>query len=185
MTNQLGTLGGRALVAAVAVLGVSWAVQDGPTLLHQELDNCQIDVRPLEVEDEVMLEAQVYFAEWEKSGADKYGTEFVIHVPNDSLLTLGDYRGEAPSSSGDVIDLDYANPDTCRAMTDAMAYWIDEFDVAWEERTMFLLTMHPHVIGHRSRIVVLEALIEHIRSHDDVWFATHEEIARHCLEQAG
>ncbi|MHC4263545.1 MAG: alpha-amylase family glycosyl hydrolase [Planctomycetota bacterium] len=29
----------------------------------------------------------------------------------------------------DVIDLDYANPDTCRAMTDAMAYWIDEFDV--------------------------------------------------------
>ena len=40
--------------------------------------------------------------------------------------------------------------------------WIDEFDKAWEEGTMFVLTMHPHVIGHRSRIVALELLIEHI-----------------------
>ncbi|MGQ0704316.1 MAG: polysaccharide deacetylase family protein, partial [Gemmatimonadales bacterium] len=30
--------------------------------------------------------------------------------------------------------------------------WIDEFDKAWDERTMFVLTMHPHIIGHRSRI---------------------------------
>ena len=36
--------------------------------------------------------------------------------------------------------------------------------------------------GHRSRITILEELIDHIRSHDDVWFATHEEIARHCLD---
>jgi len=95
------------VLAVVAVLGVSWALQDGTTLRHQELDNCQIDVRPLEVEDEIMLESQVYFAEWEESGADKFGTEFVIHVPNDSLLTLGDHKGESPSSSGSLIDLDY------------------------------------------------------------------------------
>ena len=37
--------------------------------------------------------------------------------------------------------------------------------------------MHPHVIGHRSRIAVLEELIDHIRSHADVWYATHAEIA--------
>ena len=37
-------------------------------------------------------------------------------------------------------------------------------------------------LGHRSRITILEELIDHIRSHDDVWFATHEEIARHCLD---
>ena len=40
---------------------------------------------------------------------------------------------------------------------DVMQVWIDEFDKAWEEGTMFLLTMHPHVIGHRSRIIALEA----------------------------
>lgn len=60
-----------------------------------------------------------------------------------------------------------------------------EFDGAYDEGGTFILTMHPHVIGHRSRITIVEALIEHIRGHDDVWFATHEEIARHCLEQAG
>jgi peptidoglycan-N-acetylglucosamine deacetylase len=59
-----------------------------------------------------------------------------------------------------------------------------EFDVAYQERGLFLLTMHPHVIGHRSRILLLEALVEHIKGHQDVWFATHEEVARHCLAAA-
>jgi hypothetical protein len=61
---------------------------------------------------------------------------------------------------------------------------MDEFDVAWEEGTTFVLTMHPHYIGHRSRIVVLRALIEHIRSKPDVWFATHESAVRWVREQA-
>ena len=42
--------------------------------------------------------------------------------------------------------------------------WIDEFDKAYEEGTMFLLTMHPHISGHRSRIVALEQLIAHIQA---------------------
>ena len=29
---------------------------------------------------------------------------------------------------------------------------------------MFLLTMHPHISGHRSRIVALEQLIAHIEA---------------------
>ena len=56
-----------------------------------------------------------------------------------------------------------------------------EFDGAYRERGLFLLTMHPHIIGHRSRLSLLEELIEYIRSHDGVWFATHEEVARFCL----
>ncbi len=52
-----------------------------------------------------------------------------------------------------------------------------EFDGAYREGGLFLLTMHPHVIGYRSRIWILEALIEHIKSHGDVWFATHAEVA--------
>ena len=73
----------------------------------------------------------------------------------------------------------YMNP------RDVLQVWIDEFDKAWEERTMFLLTMHPHVIGHRSRIVVLEELIDHIKAKDGVWFGTHAEAARWVREQAG
>ena len=63
--------------------------------------------------------------------------------------------------------------------------WKDEFDVAYEEGTMFLLTMHPHVIGHRSRIVVLDELIRYIREHDGVWFATHRQAVEHVRERAG
>ena len=63
--------------------------------------------------------------------------------------------------------------------------YIDEFDKAYEEGTMFLLTMHPHIIGHRSRIVILEELIAHIRQKSDIWWATHEQAARYVKEQAG
>jgi len=59
-----------------------------------------------------------------------------------------------------------------------------EFDGAWQEGGLFLLTMHPHVIGHRSRIGVLERLIRYIKTRGWVWFATHEEVARWCKENA-
>jgi peptidoglycan/xylan/chitin deacetylase (PgdA/CDA1 family) len=62
---------------------------------------------------------------------------------------------------------------------EVLRVWIDEFELAHREGGMFLLTMHPHVIGHRSRIVVLEELIEHIRSRPGVWFGTHRAAAEH------
>jgi peptidoglycan/xylan/chitin deacetylase (PgdA/CDA1 family) len=62
---------------------------------------------------------------------------------------------------------------------DVLEIWSAEFEKAYEEGTMFLLTMHPKYIGHRSRIAMLEELIEFMESHDGVWFATHEDIARH------
>jgi len=68
---------------------------------------------------------------------------------------------------------------------DVLQVWIDEYDRAWEEGTMFLLTMHPHVTGHRSRIVALEGLIDHIQAKGGAWFATHEAAARWVKEQAG
>ena len=67
---------------------------------------------------------------------------------------------------------------------DLLQVYIDEFDKAYEEGTMFLLTTHPHIIGHRSRILILEELISHIQSVGNVWFATHEQVARYVLEQA-
>ncbi|MCC7426978.1 MAG: polysaccharide deacetylase [Alphaproteobacteria bacterium] len=60
-----------------------------------------------------------------------------------------------------------------------------EFDGAYAENGLFLLTNHPHYIGHRSRIQILEELIRYMRSHSGVWFATHAEIAQYCKDQAG
>ena len=59
-----------------------------------------------------------------------------------------------------------------------------EFDGAVAEGGLFLLTMHPHIIGHRSRMTILETLVEHIKATPGVWFATHEEVARYCKEHA-
>jgi len=60
-----------------------------------------------------------------------------------------------------------------------------EFDSAWDERGLFLLTLHPHISGHRSRMPVLERLVEHMKSRGECWFATHADIARWCKQQAG
>lgn len=61
---------------------------------------------------------------------------------------------------------------------EVLGIWRAEFDGAYDEGTLFILTMHPHVIGHRSRIALLERLVEYMRSREGVWFATHEQIAR-------
>lgn len=73
----------------------------------------------------------------------------------------------------------YSNP------REVLQVYKDEFDIAYEERTVFLLTMHPHYIGHRSRIVALRELIEYIKTKPGVWFGTHEDAVRWVKEQAG
>ncbi|GGJ35618.1 polysaccharide deacetylase family protein [Neoroseomonas lacus] len=60
-----------------------------------------------------------------------------------------------------------------------------EFEGAVAEGGLFLLTMHPHVIGHRSRIALLDRLVAYMKGTPGVWFGTHEEVARWCATQAG
>jgi peptidoglycan-N-acetylglucosamine deacetylase len=60
---------------------------------------------------------------------------------------------------------------------DVLEIWVDEFDEAYRAGGVFQLTMHPHVIGHRSRLVILRELLDHIVAHQDVWFATHAQLA--------
>jgi peptidoglycan/xylan/chitin deacetylase (PgdA/CDA1 family) len=60
-----------------------------------------------------------------------------------------------------------------------------EFEGAYAEGGLFLLTMHPHVIGHRSRISMLDRLVSRMKALPGVWFGTHAEVAKWCKEQAG
>lgn len=60
-----------------------------------------------------------------------------------------------------------------------------ELEGAHQDGGLFVLTMHPHVIGHRSRIWILEEIIRLARALDGVWFATHAEVARYCAANAG
>ncbi len=59
----------------------------------------------------------------------------------------------------------------------------DEFDVAFREGTMMLVTLHPYVVGHRSRIAHLDRLIAYMKAKPAVWFATAEQIATYVKQR--
>jgi peptidoglycan-N-acetylglucosamine deacetylase len=61
--------------------------------------------------------------------------------------------------------------------------FIGELDGAIAEGGLFLLTMHPHHIGHRSRMPLLERVIEHAKA-KKCWIATHAEVAAWCKANA-
>ena len=61
----------------------------------------------------------------------------------------------------------------------------DEFDGAYDLGTTFMLTLHPHVIGHRAPMMHLERLVVYMKSKPGVWFATCEQIARYVAKEAG
>ena len=63
------------------------------------------------------------------------------------------------------------------APTDVFDIFRREFDMAYEAGGIFQLTTHPHIIGYRSRIWIVDELIRHARSKGDVWFATHRDVA--------
>jgi len=58
-----------------------------------------------------------------------------------------------------------------------------EFDAAYAENSLFLLTMHPHIIGHRSRMFILDELIDYMKGHEGVWFGTHAQIAEYVRDE--
>jgi len=65
-----------------------------------------------------------------------------------------------------------------------LSIWRDEFDRAYAEGGLFQLTMHPHIIGHRSRIAILEELVDYIGDHTAVWWASHADIAVYVRDDA-
>lgn len=69
------------------------------------------------------------------------------------------------------------------APADVMDIFRRELEAAHAEGGMFQLLMHPHVIGYRSRIWILDEIIRLAKSLGDVWFATHREIAAYVTAQ--
>jgi peptidoglycan/xylan/chitin deacetylase (PgdA/CDA1 family) len=62
--------------------------------------------------------------------------------------------------------------------------WRRELEAAHAAGGIFQLTMHPHVIGYRSRIWIVEELIRHAKALGGVWFATHADVAAWAKEHA-
>jgi len=68
--------------------------------------------------------------------------------------------------------------------TDVLDIFRRELDAAYEDGGIFQLTCHPHIIGYRSRIWIIDELIRHANALGDVWFATHAEIAAWAKDHA-
>ena len=63
--------------------------------------------------------------------------------------------------------------------------WSQEFEGAYREGGLFLLTMHPQIIGRRSRLIMLEKLINDIRRRPGIWWARHIDVALDWLKTHG
>ena len=96
----------------------------------------------------------------------------VIELPIERILD------DAPYFGGNA---DGSNP----SVGDVYEVFQSEFDVAYDEGGLYLLTMHPHMMGHRSRAAMLEKLIKYMKGKPGVWFATHEQIANHVKPLIG
>ena len=60
--------------------------------------------------------------------------------------------------------------------------WRDEFDGICEAGQLYVLVMHPQLMGRWSRLRMLARLIDHMRSRGPVWFATPAEVASFWFE---
>jgi peptidoglycan/xylan/chitin deacetylase (PgdA/CDA1 family) len=96
----------------------------------------------------------------------------VVELPIERILDDAPYFGSNADGSNPSVGAVYE-------------VFQSEFDVAYEEGGLYLLTMHPHMIGHRSRAAMLERLIQYIKKKPGVWFATHEQIATHVKPMIG
>lgn len=104
------------------------------------------------------------------------------------ILTAGKPSGMVELPIGWILDdYPYYGVNSGAMPSPELVYQVfqAEFDSAYEEGGLFVLTMHPHITGHRSRASGLDRLIAHMRSRPGVWFATHEQIARYVRAQAG
>jgi peptidoglycan/xylan/chitin deacetylase (PgdA/CDA1 family) len=61
--------------------------------------------------------------------------------------------------------------------------WRDEFDVLYEEGKFYCLTMHPFMTGRPAASKTLEKIITHVKSHEGVWIARADEIAKYWLSK--
>src|SRR3954451_10787621 len=60
----------------------------------------------------------------------------------------------------------------------------EEFDGAYNEGTMFVLTLHPFLTGHRAPMQHLDEFVAYMKSKPGVWFATGTQIAQFVKDAA-
>ncbi|WP_338547587.1 polysaccharide deacetylase [Emergencia sp. JLR.KK010] len=92
--------------------------------------------------------------------------EIPIHWVNYDLPYFAfNYKPAFPAGQGRIANY-----------TGVLSNWKDEFDGCREYGLCYVLQLDPATIAAPGRIGLLEEMLDYMRSYDDVWFATGEEI---------
>lgn len=80
----------------------------------------------------------------------------------------------------DANDMRFATPQGFNAGTQFLDYLKASFDVLYAEGgRMMSIGLHCRLIGRPGRAQALQEFLNYAQGHDDVWFATREQIADH------
>ncbi len=108
--------------------------------------------------------------QWEKDGRKLP----LVELPCD--VTMDDFTYYYFTFSNPAVRSMYTN-------REVFGNWKAEFDgLAEEGNKIFILKLHPQMIGRASRISALGRFIAYMKSHD-AWIATCEEVAGYVLGQ--
>jgi len=101
----------------------------------------------------------------------KDGDRIIVEIPRQPFGEMFIFQGGKT-----------ADPD------DALSIWKKSFDTFYKESKSFhtycQFSLHPFLVGRPGRIEVLDELIQYVKSHESIWYATTEEVARRVLECA-
>ena len=109
---------------------------------------------------------------WEKDGKELP----LVELPND--ITMDDFTYYYFTFSDPAVRCMYPN-------REVFGNWKQEFDgLALEGNKIFILKLHPQMIGRASRIGMAGEFIAYMQNHG-AWITTCEEVARYVQQQNG
>jgi peptidoglycan/xylan/chitin deacetylase (PgdA/CDA1 family) len=118
-----------------------------------------------------------------------YDLPYMLDIPGAGRLVEVPYTfstDDFPFIYG-AVRQDYGGfPGPRNTMADLFQIQKDEFDVLYKESEtmprMYVFQNHPLVMGRAHRAVYFDRLLEHMKQHEGVWFATFKEVSEWWLK---
>ena len=114
--------------------------------------------------------------------ADSYADDLPYYVRFD------DHKQLVVPYTLDCNDMRFATPQGFNSGDQFETYLRDSFDALYEEGSdgapkMLSIGLHCRLIGRPGRVQALKRFLAYAQGHDDVWFATREQIAQHWMAE--
>lgn len=186
--------------AVQAMLDANWEMAShAMRWIHfQDMD---IDTERKQIDEAILLHKQLTGkkpAGW-YTGRTSPNTLKLISERDDILYCADSYADDLPyydchydkpllmvPYTLDTNDMRFATPQGFHNGEQFFHYLKDAFDVLYAEGAeapkMLSIGLHCRLVGRPARLAGLKRFIDYIQSHDKVWLATREEIARHWLQ---